>query len=155
MPHVVSESMIQAWGDSLSPQVCHTGAPCWHGASGRWQLRWALRYVLTQLLVLQVHFLIRTHGKMGVLGAMSWHSVEWRSVVVSILSEPRALLSSSLDVMELVLIFSWAQTLLLPYVLRTCRFELEPNDEMYGPRWLSAGDTGLSCHISSQLSWIL
>lgn len=43
--------------------------------------------------------------------------------------------------MEPVLTFSWAQTLLLPYVLRICLFEQEPNDEMCGLRWLSAGDT--------------
>lgn len=86
----------------MSPQVCHTGAPCWHGASERWRLRWALSYILTQLLSSQGTFLDKNpwerRGTMcNVLAFYKWRSVIWQllSFLVTILSEPRALFSNS------------------------------------------------------------
>lgn len=60
----------------MSPQVCHTGVLCWHGASVRWRLRWASSYILTQLLSSQGTFLDQNPWERGGTSAMSYSMLQ-------------------------------------------------------------------------------
>lgn len=121
-PMWVSESTSQAWGHNRSPQVCHPGAPCWHGAPGRWRLRWALSYILTQLLSSQGTFLDQNPWERGgtkcnVLAFYKWRSGIWPliSFLVTVLSETWGPLQQFPEHNGAFLHLPWDQTLLLIY----------------------------------------